>query len=78
MSWTQQQLVDFCNTKNINPKSYSFYKDKNEAYCLNNVGDEWLIYYFERGAKRELAWAKSEAQALNILKLFLLEAHNAF
>jgi hypothetical protein len=78
MSWTQQRLVDFCNRKNIDPESYSFYKDKDEAYCLDNVGGEWLIYYSERGVKNELAWAKSEAQALNILKLFLLEAHNAF
>lgn len=78
MSWTQQQLIDFCNRKNIDPGSYSFYKDKDEAYCLDNVGGEWLIYYSERGVKNELAWAKSEGQALNILKLFLLEAHNAF
>lgn len=77
MSWTQQQLIDFCDRKNIDPDSYSFYKDKNEAYCLDKLGSEWLIYYSERGKKNELAWAKSEPQALNILKLFLLEAHNA-
>jgi len=30
-----------------------------------------------RGQSNELGWAKTEAQALNILKLFLLEAHAA-
>lgn len=77
MSWTQQQIIDFFNRKNIDPESYSFYKDKDEAYCLDKLGCEWLIYYSEKGKKNELGWAKSEPQALNILKLFLLEAHNA-
>lgn len=78
MSWTIQQFIDFCNRENIDPESYSFYKDKDEAYCLDIVGGEWLIYYSERGTKNELAWAKNEAQGLNILKLFLLEAHGVF
>jgi hypothetical protein len=75
MSWTQQQLVDFCNGKSIDPESYSFYEDKDEAFCLDIVGEEWRIYYSERGLKNELGWAKTEAQALNLLKLFLLEAY---
>jgi hypothetical protein len=75
MAWTQQQFIDFCNKESIDPNSYSLYADKDEAYCLIQMGVEWLIYYSERGRKNELAWAKSEAQALNILKLFLLEAH---
>ena len=78
MSWTIQQLVDFCNRKNIPPDAYSFYNDKDDAFCLDRVGDEWLIYYSERGTRNELAWAKNEGQALNILKLFLLESQKAF
>jgi hypothetical protein len=77
MSWTQQELIDFLKRKNIDPDSYSFYSDKDEAYCLDTHGGAWLVYYSEKGKKNELAWAKSEAQALNILKLFLLEAHSA-
>lgn len=75
MSWTQQQLTEFFDKKDISPDLYSFYLDKDEAYCMDKIGDEWLIYYSERGARNKLAWAKSEAQALNILKLFLLEEH---
>lgn len=78
MSWTIQQLVDFCNRKDIPPDAYAFYNDKDDAFCLDRVGDEWLIYYSERGTKNELAWAKNEGQALNILKLFLLESKKAF
>jgi hypothetical protein len=78
MNWTKQQLVDFCNRKNIQPDAYSFYADKDDAFCLGKVGNEWLIYYSDRGTKNELAWAKSEGQAINVLKLFLLESHKLF
>jgi hypothetical protein len=78
MNWTKQQLVDFCNRKNIQPDAYSFYGDKDDAFCLDKVGNEWLIYYSDRGTKNELAWARNEGQAINVLKLFLLEAHKLF
>ena len=81
MSWTVDQLLSFLDRKNIPADAYSFYKDKDkdkdEAFCIEKVGDEWLVYYSERGAKNELGWAKSEGQALNLLKLFLLEAYKA-
>jgi hypothetical protein len=77
MSWTEQELVDFLNRKNISADSYSLYGDKSDAFCIDKIGDEWLVYYSERGSKNELAWAKNEAQAFNLLKLFLLEAHKA-
>lgn len=77
MSWSEQELIDFLNRKKIPSDSYSFYRNKDDAFCIEKVGDEWLVYYSERGAKNELAWAKNEAQALNVLKLFLLEAHKA-
>lgn len=77
MSWTEEELVKFLDRKNISANSYSLYRDKDEAFCIDKIGNEWLIYYSERGVKNELAWAKSEAQAFNVLKLFLLEAHKA-
>ena len=77
MSWTEQELIDFLNRKNIPTDSYSLYREKDDAFCLEKIGDEWLVYYFERGAKNELAWGKTLAQALNVLKLFLLEAHRS-
>lgn len=78
MSWTETQLIEFCNEKGIPRSSYGLSGDKDEAFCLVKAGNEWLLYYSERGTRNELAWAKSESQALNILKLFLLEAHSAF
>ena len=74
MSWTCQELVDFCNKKSIPSSAYSFYKDKDDAFCFDKIDEEWIIYYSERGSRIELAWAKNEDQALNILKLFLLES----
>lgn len=73
MCWTQQQLTELCDRKNISREFYSFCSDKDEAYCLDKIKNEWLIYYLERGRRNELAWAKNEAQALKILKLFLLD-----
>lgn len=78
MNWTTHEMIEFLNRKNISTDSYSFYKDKEEAFCIDKIGEEWLIYYSERGGRNELAWAKNEAQALNVLKLFLLEAHKAW
>jgi hypothetical protein len=75
---TEQKLAEFCNRNNISQDAYSFYKDKDDAFCLDKVGHEWLIYYSERGPKSELAWAKNEGQAINVLKLFLLEAYKLF
>lgn len=74
MSWTMQDLDGFCRRRSISSEFYSLYADKDEAFCVEKLGEEWRIYYSERGAKNELAWAKSESQALNVLKLFLLEA----
>jgi hypothetical protein len=45
MSWTAQKLAEFCNRNNISQDAYSFYKDKDEAFGLDKVGHEWLIYY---------------------------------
>ena len=75
MSWTVDQLLDFLDRKKIPADAYSFNKDKNDAFCIEKVSDEWLVYYSDRGVRNELGWAKSEGQALNLLKLFLLEAH---
>ena len=75
MKWTPEELANFLNRRNIPPKSYSLYSDKDDAFCLDSTNGEWVIYYSERGHKHELGWAKSESQALNLLKLFLLEAY---
>ena len=74
MSWTTSALISFLDDKGIPRSAYALYADQDEAYCLAQVGNEWLVYYSERGNKNELAWGKSEAQALDVLKLYLLEA----
>lgn len=75
MGWTPQTLTDFLNRKSIPHHSYSFYKDKDDAFCLDEKNGEWMVYYSERGCKHVLGWAKSESLALNLLKLFLLDAY---
>ena len=75
MSWTSNSLKAFLDGKGISPNAYSFDGDRDEAYCLQKIGNEWLVYYSERGNKNELAWGKTEAQALDVLKLYVLEAY---
>lgn len=75
MDWTTAELAQFLTTKNVAVSTYSFYAQRDGAICLDKVDDEWLVYYCERGIRTELAWARSEAQALDYLRLFVLEAH---
>jgi len=74
MSWTHERLAAFLDKKEIPSDSYSFCLPKDDAFCIVKDRDMWLVYFSERGHRDELAWGKTEAQALNILKLFLLEA----
>ena len=71
--WTVESIVAFFGRRGIPHNAFSIYSDKNEAYCLVREGEEWLIYYSERGARNHLGWAKNEPQALDVLKLFVLE-----
>jgi hypothetical protein len=73
--WTTTQLALFLTAKNVPQDTYSFYAQRDGAICLDKVGDEWLVYFSRRGSRRELAWATNEAQALEYLRLFVLEAH---
>lgn len=76
MSWTKVDLVAFLDRKSIPRSTYSLDGDRDDAICLAVEGDEWLVYYSERGSRNHLGWGKTEAQALNIMKLFALEAHS--
>lgn len=71
--WTVSELVAFFDRKGIPRDAYSIYADADESHCLVQEGKEWLVYYSERGNRNHLGWGKTESQALNILKLFVLE-----
>ena len=73
MGWSTEQLQAFFLRKGIPESAYSFYADRDECYCIVRERDEWLVYYSEHGQRNELGWGKSESQALNLLKLFVLE-----
>jgi hypothetical protein len=72
--WTIDELKQYFTRKGIPEQAYSFYAEVDDAICLSKFDAEWLVYYSERGSKRELGWGKSEAQALEIMKLFVLES----
>jgi hypothetical protein len=74
-AWTTTEVASFLAWKNVPADAYSFYAQRDDAICLDKIDDEWLVYFSERGTRRELAWADSEAQALDYLRLIVLEAH---
>lgn len=73
--WMVEELVDFFRRNGIPDKYYSIYKDKDETICLEKTKNEWLVYYSERGSKKELGWGKTESQALDILRLYVIEEY---
>jgi len=73
VGWSVEKLVAFFGRLGIPQNAYSIYSDQDESYCVVREGNEWLIYYSERGHRNHLGWGKSESQALNLLKLFVLE-----
>jgi hypothetical protein len=75
MSLSIDQITRFLCEKNIPEDAYSFYRDKEDAYCIDKVGEEWLVYYVERGRRKDLAWGKTESQALDVLRLYVLSEY---
>ena len=45
----------------------------NEAFCLNNEGNIWEVYYSERGVKSQLKKFLSEDEACNYFYKTLLK-----
>lgn len=71
--WTIDKLKKYFQAQGIPCHYYSFYRDEDDAFCVEREGDEWVVYYSERGKRKELGWGKSESQALDILRLFVIE-----
>jgi hypothetical protein len=48
----------------VDPMYYRIQQEPDEGtWCLRRQGKTWLVFYFERGAKRELQRFKSESPA---------------
>ncbi|MGK7947789.1 MAG: hypothetical protein AB4368_03010 [Xenococcaceae cyanobacterium] len=63
--------------KNVRGDSYSLEGGfPNEAYCLNNNGALWEVYYSERGQKTELETFNEESEACDYFYNLLIEDLN--
>ena len=78
MDLTISELVEFFHREKIPDDAYSLYAEKDDAYCLARQDNEWLVYFSERGSRYELGWGKTEAQGLNLLRLFVLNGLGRF
>ena len=74
MGWSAEKLRTFLDDRNVPRNAYSIGADQDESYCLVRQGNEWLVYYSERGHRNELGWGKNGHQGLDLLKLFVLDA----
>ena len=74
--WTIDKLQSYFERKGIPAHYYSFYEEKDDSFCLSKENSFWLVYYSERGKRKELGLGKNESQGLNILRLFALEEFN--
>ncbi|HEY0894331.1 MAG TPA: hypothetical protein VGE32_14820 [Cellvibrio sp.] len=76
--WTTDLLEKFFNNNGVSPTAYAFYSTKEDAFSILRDKDLWRIVYMERGVENVLGFAVSESQALNLLKLFVLESERGF
>lgn len=74
--WTIDLLEDFFSGNGVNPSAYSFYSVKEDTFCILKKGDFWKVVYVERGTPRDLGFGDNESQALNLLKLFVMESES--
>lgn len=58
---TVQELRDALDRAGIRERAYDFEgSGRDEAYCLDTVQDGWLVYYRERGIRRDERLFSSE------------------
>lgn len=69
--WTVDSLVVFFGRRGVPDDAYSIYADRNESYCLAKVG--WRMACLLLRVRSHLGWAKNEPQALDLLKVFVLQ-----
>lgn len=76
--WTIDLLESFFSSRGVRPSAYAFYSTKEDAFCTLKDEAFWKIVYVEHGESRVLAFANTESQALNLLKLFVMESEVGF
>jgi hypothetical protein len=76
--WTIDLLENFFSRNGVQPSAYGIYLVKEDAFCILKEESLWKIVYVERGALRVLGFADNESQALNLLKLFVMESEKGF
>ena len=73
MMWDVDKLKQYFARQGIPEHYFGLYEDKDDAFCIAKEGGEWLVYFSERGERRELGWGKKETQGLDILRLYVIE-----
>ena len=62
------ELIASLKQMGVKERAYDFEgSSKNEAYCLETSGDNWVTYYRERGLKQGTRQFDSEEKACDYL-----------
>lgn len=71
--WTVDNLRQYLKDQGVPDDCFGLYQDKDDAICVEKRGNEWFVYYSERGEKSDLGYCKTESQALDVLRLYVIE-----
>ena len=62
---TRSEFMEFLIEHNINKDLICFDNEiHDDAFCIRNQGDRWIVFYFERGAEFHHHSFSSESDAL--------------
>jgi len=61
------QLRRELESSGVRQDSYSIDCPSNEAYCLEQAGGQWVVYYYERGVESGKKTFSSEGDACDYL-----------
>jgi hypothetical protein len=71
---TLQELIDALSRQGVQPRAYDLEgTSRDEVYCLDNVHGKWIVYYRERGMRRDERVFSSEDEACCYLFELLMQ-----
>ena len=69
---TLKTLGNVLESQGIRPDAYCLTGGSpNESYCIDRDGDDWLVYYSERGLRSDLRRFGTESDACSHLQALL-------